>query len=76
MLLVTHGAHSQGKEKARKWRERVRHSPHAIAALVQRVSHGVVVHVHAEVSVRVVSRVEVGDHPGGNSEAPQYCKSR
>lgn len=54
--------------------ERVRHSPYTVTAFVQGVPLGVVVHVHAEVSVCVVSRVEVRDHPGGNPQTPQHCK--
>lgn len=55
---------------------RVRHSPNTITAFVQGVPHGVVVHIHAEVSVCVMSRVEVGDHPGGNPQTPQHYKSK
>jgi hypothetical protein len=57
-------------------RERVRHLPYAITAFVQRVSHGVIVHIHTEVSICVMSWVEVSDHPRGNSQGPQHCKSR
>lgn len=65
------------QEAARIWcLERVRHSPYAITAFVQWISHKVVVHIHTEVSVCVMSWVEVGDHPGGNPKRPQHCKSR
>lgn len=52
------------------------YSPNAITAFVYGPSQGVVVDIHAEVSVCVMSWVEVGDHSGGNSQTSQHCKSR
>lgn len=56
--------------------ETVDYLPYAVTAFLQGISHGVVVHIHTEVAICVVSWVEVGDHPRGNPQAPKHYKPR
>lgn len=56
--------------------EMVDYLPYAVTAFLQGISHGVVVHIHTEVAICVVSWVEVGDHPRGNPQAPKHYKPR